>query len=231
MKRKEPETKPEGESRAYALVLSYLEQQIRKGDLKLGDKLPSERTLMGELGLGRNSVREGLRQLENMGFIHSAQGQGSFLVNEADRGISGILSVLLLLDQTSRAEFFSLRQSLEQGALDRMVQQEEPEVLRRMEKALSAMEASPDGTGWEAAERVFHWTLITGGRNHLSETLVHALTELDDAYRQETLAGISEETRRRLLDAHRAMVQALREKDREKGRLALEEHFQLICGT
>ena len=230
MRKTGPETRTEGERRAYELVFSHLERQIRGGELTLGDKLPSERTLMQELGLGRNSVREGLRQLENMGFVQSVQGQGSFLVNQAGRGLSCILSMLLLLDQTSRSEFFALRQSLEQGALDRMVRQEAPEALGRMEGALAAMEAAPQGEGWEDAERVFHWALITGGGNHLSEALVQALMALDDARRETTLAGLSPETRGKLLDTHRALVQALRERDGEKGRLALEAHFRLIRG-
>ena len=67
MKTKPPASEEKSTVRTYDLVLEYLKGQILEGKLTLGAKLPSERSLMAELGLSRNSVREALRQLENMG--------------------------------------------------------------------------------------------------------------------------------------------------------------------
>lgn len=102
MKTKPPADEEKNTARTYDLVLEYLKGQILEGKLTLGAKLPSERSLMAELGLSRNSVREALRQLENMGFVRSVHGQGSFLVNEAGQGFSSILSMMLLLRQSDR---------------------------------------------------------------------------------------------------------------------------------
>ena len=104
------------EMRAYDLVLQYIKDKIQNNELTLGNKLPSERTIMEELDLSRNSVREALRQLENMGFIKSNHGQGNFLINQAGRGFSEIFSMLLLMHQTDRSEFLILRRSLETEA-------------------------------------------------------------------------------------------------------------------
>lgn len=52
---------------------------IREGDLKPGDKLPTEKELSRQLGIGRTSLREGIRQLETVGLLSSHQGKGVYL--------------------------------------------------------------------------------------------------------------------------------------------------------
>ena len=130
------DTNHAAETRAYDLVLAYIKGEIAAGALKLGDKLPSERALMNQLALSRNSVREALRQLENMGFVRSVHGQGSFLVNEAGRGFTELFSMLLLLQQTDRQEFWELRRSLETAAFAAAAAAPDPACLAEMEQAV-----------------------------------------------------------------------------------------------
>ena len=214
--------------RAYDLVLEYLKGQILEGKLTLGAKLPSERSLMGELGLGRNSVREALRQLENMGFVRSVHGQGSFLVNEAGQGFSSILSMMLLLRQSDREEFLTLRESLESAAYERAVRLASPQPLMEMEQAVQAMEQAQEPGQLEQAERRFHRGLIEAGENQLIAAIMEALSSQGDLYRRETLAQLDESTRAPLLETHRRILKALQTGDASLGRAALAEHFKLI---
>ena len=214
--------------RAYDLVLEYLKGQILEGKLTLGAKLPSERSLMGELGLGRNSVREALRQLENMGFVRSVHGQGSFLVNEAGQGFSSILSMMLLLRQSDREEFLALRESLESAAYERAVRLASSQPLMEMEQAVQAMEQAQEPGQLEQAERRFHRGLIEAGENQLIAAIMEALSSQGDLYRRETLAQLDESTRAPLLETHRRILKALQTGDASLGRAALAEHFKLI---
>ena len=45
----------------------------------LGERLPSERELAEQLGIGRNSLREALKVLEAMGVLEIRHGSGIFL--------------------------------------------------------------------------------------------------------------------------------------------------------
>ena len=67
----------------YFLVIDYIKELVKKGEVKFGGKIPSERELMSTLGMSRNSIREALRTLENMGLLECRQGQGNFLVNHS----------------------------------------------------------------------------------------------------------------------------------------------------
>ena len=54
---------------AYQVVSRELRRIIVSGDLKPGEQLPSEAELAERFGVNRSTVREGIRQLENDGFV------------------------------------------------------------------------------------------------------------------------------------------------------------------
>ena len=55
-------------------IVSQIKQLISRGELKPGDRIPSERELASMLGVSRPSVREAIMVLEAMGFLESRQG-------------------------------------------------------------------------------------------------------------------------------------------------------------
>lgn len=57
-------------------VAEQVQKQIIDGELKEGDKLPIEAELMKEFGVGRSSIREAVKKLENMGYLKVQQGKG-----------------------------------------------------------------------------------------------------------------------------------------------------------
>jgi GntR family transcriptional regulator, transcriptional repressor for pyruvate dehydrogenase complex len=60
-------------------VFDQIKLAIFEGRLRPGDKLPTERELMGQLGVSRLPIREALKLLANMGFIETKQGGGSYV--------------------------------------------------------------------------------------------------------------------------------------------------------
>jgi GntR family transcriptional repressor for pyruvate dehydrogenase complex len=61
------------------MVSEAIVQFIVEKDLNPGDKLPTEKALSQLLGIGRTSLREGIRQLETVGLLSSHQGKGIYL--------------------------------------------------------------------------------------------------------------------------------------------------------
>lgn len=54
-------------------------ERIRAGEWQLGQKLPGETTLAPQLGVGRSTVREAIRQLAGRGVLATRQGSGVFV--------------------------------------------------------------------------------------------------------------------------------------------------------
>ena len=82
-------------ARAWRTVLAHLEGDLIDGRLGPGDRLPSERDLAADLGVGRSSVREALRVLEVMGLIRTATGSGpqagAIVIATPGGGLSALL--------------------------------------------------------------------------------------------------------------------------------------------
>ncbi len=69
------EPSPIRRSKLHELVSRKLEDMIRSGELKPGDRLPSERDIMAAYGIGRPAVREALLSLQSRGFIATESGR------------------------------------------------------------------------------------------------------------------------------------------------------------
>src|SRR5690606_28965948 len=54
-------------------------ERIRSGEWALGARLPGETTLAAQLGVGRSTVREAIRQLAGRGVLATRQGAGVFV--------------------------------------------------------------------------------------------------------------------------------------------------------
>ena len=73
--------------RVYTLVVEQIRALIESGQLKAGDKLPTERSLAEQLGVSRSSVREALSALEVLRVIHSRQGLGNFIAENVENDL------------------------------------------------------------------------------------------------------------------------------------------------
>lgn len=63
----------------YRQIADQLEKMIRSGQLKPGEKLPSETTLVQETGVARTTVRHALEALRDKGLIITAAARGSWV--------------------------------------------------------------------------------------------------------------------------------------------------------
>lgn len=93
-------------------VAAQIEQLIKAGSYRPGDKLASERVLSEEFGVGRSSLREALRALEARGFVSIAHGLGVYVTDATAGSQNGAID-LLVLDECTVPELFEVRRALE----------------------------------------------------------------------------------------------------------------------
>lgn len=81
--------------RAWEGVLHRIEARLLSGDLRPGDRLPPERALATELGVGRSSVREAIRVLDVLGLVRTQTGSGpqagAIIVSTPSGGMSALM--------------------------------------------------------------------------------------------------------------------------------------------
>lgn len=62
----------------YYELMENLHQKIISGEIRPGEKLPSENELSAEYGVSRQTVRKALQILQNDGYIYAEHGRGTF---------------------------------------------------------------------------------------------------------------------------------------------------------
>lgn len=90
-----PETGATPRRRTHDALLRDIEADLRSGKIKLGDRLPGERTLAESYGISRASVREAIRVLDAMGVLRSSVGSGptsgAIIISDPSAGLSSAL--------------------------------------------------------------------------------------------------------------------------------------------
>lgn len=74
------------------LFISQIEEMILSGELKPGDKLPTERELADEMNISKTIVHDGIRELARIGFLDVISRKGIYV---ADYTFTGNLETLL----------------------------------------------------------------------------------------------------------------------------------------
>jgi DNA-binding FadR family transcriptional regulator len=157
-------------------VVEQLLDQLRRGILKPGDKLPTERMLMEKFGVGRSTVREALQSLARMNLIEARPGAGT-TVKEFD--ITGYLRpdvFALMLSQSDAAAMLEAREVIEVAIIgmaarraDHVDLERIAEVLRSSREALSHEEPTYEYSA------LFHLALAEAAHNVVLLNVMHSI--------------------------------------------------------
>jgi len=82
---KPPEIDSTGPKLVYVQVADWITGRIERGELRPGHKLPAERDLASEIGVGYMTVRRAMRLLRERGLIVTVVGRGTFVAECAGR--------------------------------------------------------------------------------------------------------------------------------------------------
>ena len=158
-------------------VAAQLERLITTGIYKTGDKLPPERTLAEQFGVGRSSMREAIRMLEASGLVATSHGVGVFVVNTTPR--DAVRSELLILDRFTVVELFEVRHLIEPEAAAlsaRRISASEAADLMRLLQAAS--DPRLPGEVFASLDNQLHTTIVRATKNRLLLQLYTSLAPL-----------------------------------------------------
>ncbi|MFD3443308.1 FadR/GntR family transcriptional regulator [Microbacteriaceae bacterium 4G12] len=222
--------------RAWRLVLESVEGDLLSGRLSPGDRLPPERTLAADLGVGRSSVREALRVLEVLGLVRTAVGSGpssgAVIVSRPSGGMSALLRLQVAAHGFAVEDIVRTRLALETAVVADLA-----EALRggsagvdlgAARDLLAAMEA-PGLTDAEflALDQRFHLALAEASGN---QVIVATMAGLRDSIEHYVRVGARQlpswaDTSARLIGEHRDILAAVESGDAAAARAAVREHI------
>lgn len=191
-------------------VLKRLTQLIVRGQVKPGEKLPSESELSIQLGVGRNSIREAVKMLTAMGVLTIRRGYGTYVSTTVSPVIFNPLIFNLVLESRSSEHLYGLRVMLESTVMLMAMQTitaDEISAIRRLLREHEAMWRSGRGTieDFVKMDIEFHLSIFRSLHNPLVETIGSTVLDLFQYAIQKALSiengiAISINNHNRLLD-------------------------------
>jgi GntR family transcriptional regulator, transcriptional repressor for pyruvate dehydrogenase complex len=200
-------------------IVEQIKRAIREGRLTPGDQLPSERELTKQLRVSRVSVRDALRMLEALGLIDVRVGArgGAFVTAPAPALVGEGMAHMLMLASVTPAEVALLPLACER--------RDEAD-LEALDEICGLAEASLAGGRYDVAlSAAFHTRLARCTHNgaislfaeSFHDPLLQSLRAAQRVAPEMGPAGLAE---------HRALVDAIRDRDIAAARTIMAEHVQ-----
>ena len=208
-------------------VTDWIISQIRKGQYRAGDRLPTERELAEQLGVGRNSVREGLRFLEKLGILEIRQGTGtvvrSLSLGKVFEHLVPVQTIIDLPDRDVR-DIMHVRRILEAESVQLAAQYATERQLARLEELLDGMAASLENPrDYLEMDLEFHVVVAKASSNPVLAQLINLIRDIYTRYFEIVLKD--PEMNKTSLDFHRKLYAALRDHDADAARQHILAHL------
>jgi len=209
-----------------------LQRRIARGELKPGDRLPTEKALGEAFGVSRAVVREAIARLKADGLIETRQGSGAFVV-DAPKTINLRFWKGVGSEMDELRDIFELRVMVEGAVAELAAQRRNKRDLNVMSRHLREMdEAMAGGHDGTEADDNFHIAMARATHNSYVSRLVEFLGRHFSDSRKLSWHG----TRRELAHPqeaqreHRALFEAISRGDAEAARRCALDHLRGTAG-
>ena len=215
-------------SKEYEKVIDYISKLIESGAIKCGDRLPTERALSATLGVGRNSIREALRILDNMGVTVSRQGSGNYLSGNMGGKLAGAIDMMLLTHSISQEEVRDFRCAMEITVCNMILDNPDGNArLTGIPDILNQFQLN-DGEDKVELDRRFHYALVNAAGNRMISLIMQGVMNVYRRWIDEVLRNADKADLLSLHQAHHAMFEGLIAKDRTAVINAVNAHYHLV---
>lgn len=213
-------------------IVDNITNAIINGELKPGDKIPTETELCESMGVGRNSIREAIKILEAYGVVHIRRAEGTFVNQQYDSKMLYPLLYGIILQKDSAEQIIELRKVIDIGVLQVAVNKLTKEKLGQIENSLKELEkeiSSPDADVSKIydADVMFHAEIVGVTENIMLKSIC---LYIDKITKQSRILAIDQildlKATDQLLELHRNIVKLLIEKKVDRIPSVVEEHYQ-----
>ncbi len=209
-------------------IKSILKQAILDGDFKPGDKFPPEIEIAQKYNVSKVSAREALREMETQGLIQKKRGVfgGSFVAEPGSEKMVDVVVNSYLFGGITANDLSEFRRILEPGLAKLAARRRTKEDLAAMEQCVNEVDKSiKNGRPDQTKAIYFHCLIADACHNRFISGLMEALVKVF----QKVLAKSPDlETARKDLEYNKLFLKAIREKDGEKAKIVMADHFDTL---
>jgi len=209
-------------------IINQIKELISSGQLKAGDKLPSERMLSERFGIGRTSVRDALQKLEFYGILKTLPQSGTVVAGFGITALEGLITDVLKLEGRDFHSLVETRVLLETNSAHFAAQRRTEQDIVEISKTLESYEKAVNA-GTEAVEEdlMFHLKIAEASKNSVLKSLMMIVTPDILTYFTENHV-CSGERPKIALEEHYLILDHIKNQRPEEAEKSMRTHLQDI---
>lgn len=215
--------------RLYELVVNQMCEWITKGEVRPGDRFPSERELETRLGVSRAVLREAFHLLESRGLVYSRHGRGRFVRDLEGSEVQAWLGtphILRKLEKASLLDVYEVRMNMESQGLELVAKRASETELDEIVKLYDRHLADWDRVGISGTDFELHSAYAEACHNFMWEQLIKLEIRLVAEFSAPEFSRLILDHRvEDYVRDHGAIVRALKVRDGERAAQAMRTHI------
>lgn len=213
-------------------VVDQITNAIINGELKPGDKIPTEPELSVTFGVGRNSIREAIKILEAYGVLEIKRAEGTYIRQDYNYKMLYPILYGIILQKDSHGQIVDLKKVIDIGILQVVMRAMSEEDIKKLEDIVGEMEqeikkSRPSSTSIFDIDVRFHSEITAVLDNVLLESIGYYVDKITRSSRIMAIdRALEQGAEEEFIRLHREMIDMLKEKKEEAVFKVVEEHYK-----
>ena len=209
-------------------IINQIRELITSGQLKPGDRLPSERKLSEKLGVGRTHLKEALRKLDFYGILKTLPQSGTVVSGLGMSALEGLITDVLNIQGQDFRSLVETRVILETNIVQLAAENRTDQDIIEIENALHThrMKINLEEDAVEE-DLLFHLKVTEASKNTvLSSLMLIIAPDIMQYFKKHNVCG---EGRAGLaVEQHEQLLQFIIDRNPDKAGQAIKEHLKDI---
>ena len=209
------------------ILRQLIDHFLQSGEVRSGHKLPSERILAEQFGIGRTAVRDALHTMEMLNLIEVRPGDGTYVKNSGPAVVPQLFRWALAVRQPDLSELLETRLEVEVTMARRAASHHTNAELSGLEDALSMMLAAQEQNDVDAfvkADIEFHVLISKMAQIPVLADFLTGIRVLLEAWMRRTLEADRERPAFACRE-HEAILLAIQDADADRAATAMKDHL------
>jgi len=215
-------------NKVFEQIAEQIEKRILSGELRSGDRLPTERELSEQFHASRTAVREAMKTLAQRGLVDMRPGRGTIVIDGTSRAMRNSLGLMMRVGQAgSSANLVEVREIIEPEIAALAAIRATDEEIAAMHEAVVVMDANlHEANAFIAADNDFHRALAKGTQNILILTLVDSIVGMLSEQRKQIFSVSGGPERGQV--HHKQILDCVVRREAKAAREAMRAHLQQV---
>lgn len=209
----------------YEKIIEEIREMMLNGQIKAGEKIPSERELADMFKVSRVPVREALKTLEFLGVVQNVRGDGMYIKNVSFEDLLEKMDFAIEASDNSIKELFEVREALEIKAVILAAERRTKEDLEQMKELIDKLQTSiKENEDVFTLAVQFHTQIFYASKNSVLLSVNQYLINLLEMSRIKTLSRVGRPSIS--LEYHKKIFDMISAQDSEGAAHIMSEHLR-----